>query len=118
MLDKLSPAQSATSRYSKVVACRVHVFHFFLIDRRPGLLVVMHFQESEVLHQCRSLLWTSLGIQNDPLKERFVFRRMSIPKGIQGLSETCFKTKAASRHKLEQVFLHVGTTDFVHRLRI
>jgi len=35
-----------------------------------------------------------------------------------GHTWSCFKTNAVSRHELEQVFLHVWTTDLVHRLKL
>ena len=96
MVNELSPALSATSGYSQGVTCPVDILDCLLIHVVPCLRIVMHLQESEVLLQCWSLLWTSLGIQNHPLEESFVLGRVRVLKGPYGLAEACFETKAVA----------------------
>ena len=96
IINELSPALSAKSVHSQDMTCPVDILDFLLIHVIPRLRIVMHLQESEVLLQCRSLLWTSLGVQNHPLEEGFILGRVRVLKGPHGLPEACFETKAVA----------------------
>ena len=96
MLNELSPALSVVSFYSQEVTCRIDILDYLLIHMVTRLGIVMHLQESEVLLQCRSLLWTSLGVQNHPLEESFILGRVRVLKGPNGLAEACFETKTVA----------------------
>ena len=88
MLNELSPALSEVSLYFQDVTCRIDILDYLLIHMVPRLRIVMHLQESKVLLQCRSLLWASLGVQDDPLEESFVLGGVRIPEGVHGLANS------------------------------
>ena len=96
MLNELSRALSVVSLYSQDVTCRIDILDYLIIHMVTRLGIVMHLQESKVLLQCRSLLWTSLRVQDDPLEESFVLGCVRILEGDHGLAEACFETKTVA----------------------
>lgn len=106
MLNELSPTLSAVSLYSQDVTYRIDILNYLLIYMVPCLGIVMHLEEPKVLLQCRGLLWTSLGVQDDLLEESFVLGCVRIPEGVNGLAEACFEAKTVAKLGLENIFIH------------